>query len=441
MSRPTISHSSILFGLALAACGDPAQQASLDGSVTDAGALDPPSPGYTLFAPMASTTTYLLDLDGHVVHHWASAYRPALAAALADDGTLVRTANPLAANATHPIEGGGAGGRVEALDWDGNVVWSVELLSDTTRQHHDLELLPNGHVLAIVWEAVTEAEAIALGRADARVDARGLYLESVVELARTGSTADVVWSWHAKDHLGTGARRIDVDGGGTAPDFVHLNSVDYDATLDLVLLSSHAFGEVWAIDHGTTTAEAAASTGGARGLGGDLVYRWGNPGSYGAGTSTDTKLFGQHDASFVRREDGSVGVLVFNNGQRRPDGAYSSVDELTLPVEADGSLAFDGVRFGPEALDSSWVADPPTSYYAQNLSSASRLPGGHTLLCNGTAGRFDELDAAGRIVWSYAMPAFGSGANATLVFRADRLPLDHPGLAGRSLADEGPLVP
>ena len=47
--------------------------------------------GYTLFAPVPSTTTYLIDNDGLLVHSWESAYRPGQAAYLTEDGLLLRT--------------------------------------------------------------------------------------------------------------------------------------------------------------------------------------------------------------------------------------------------------------------------------------------------------------------------------------------------------------
>ena len=57
---------------------DPASDPS-DGRTVGLLRHDPgTSAGYTLFAPMASTDTYLIDNDGRVVHRWTSAYRPAL---------------------------------------------------------------------------------------------------------------------------------------------------------------------------------------------------------------------------------------------------------------------------------------------------------------------------------------------------------------------------
>jgi hypothetical protein len=68
-------------------------------------------------------------------------------------------------------------------------------------------------------------------------------------------------------------------------DWNHINSIDYNETLDQILLSVHNFSEIWVIDHSTTAAEAAGHSGG------DLLYRWGNPQTYDAGTAAESVMF------------------------------------------------------------------------------------------------------------------------------------------------------
>jgi len=430
----------VRFALLPAAClgCDPgAQHAALDGSVADT-----PYPGYTLFAPMASTTTYLVDANGDEVHSWPSSFRPGLSVYLLDDGSILRTENALAPGDTNRFDSGGAAGRIERIGWDGGSEWSFDLLTDGARTHHDVAPMPNGHVLAIAWEAMTESDALAAGRSASRVDATGLWPETLLEIAPTAASGGtIVWEWHARDHLGSGSSRIAIDAGANGPDFLHLNSVDYDAELDQILVSSHGFGEVWVIDHSTTTAEAATNAGGHAGRGGDLLYRWGNPASYGAGTAADLAFYGQHDAEWIRMDDGSRHVTVFNNGLRRPAGNYSSVDEIALPLMSDGTYATEGATYGPDALAYSYVAPDPTSFFAQNISGAQRLPNANTLICAGTTGVIFEITPAGSIVSTYTMPAFGSTSAASLVFRATRYGLDHPAFQGRTLTPTGPVAP
>ena len=68
-------------------------------------------PGYVLFAPNPSDTTYLIDKCGKKVHTWVSNYNPGLAVYLLEDGTLLRCGTT---NNAH-FDGGGSGGIVENL--------------------------------------------------------------------------------------------------------------------------------------------------------------------------------------------------------------------------------------------------------------------------------------------------------------------------------------
>ena len=159
------------------------------------------------------------------------------------------------------------------------------------------------------------------------------------------------------------------------PDWTHVNSVDYNAELDQIVVSVHELSEIWIIDHSTTKAEAAGHTGGRSGKGGDLLYRWGNPLAYRAGTKADQTLFVQHNAQWIRRGlPGEGHVLVFNNGGHRPDGSYSSVDELVLPVDGQGRYKLEpGKAFGPKkaALELLVRRTSPTSSHL-----SSRAPTG-----------------------------------------------------------------
>ena len=66
-------------------------------------------------------------------------------------------------------------------------------------------------------------------------------------------------------------------------DWTHVNAVDYNASLDQIIISARHLSEVYIIDHSTTTAEAAGHTGGNANMGGDFLWRWGNPQIYRQG--------------------------------------------------------------------------------------------------------------------------------------------------------------
>ncbi len=377
-----------------------------------------PSPGFTLSASISSTNTQLYDESGTALHAWSSTALPGLAVYLNEDGSLVRSMHPAGFRG-----GAGAGGRVQEIAWDGTVEWTFDYYDSVVQQHHDIEPLPNGNVLLIAWEEKTFAEAVAAGRNPATITGSTFIPDHIVEVEPTGpTTGNVVWEWHVWDHLvqdfdptkanfGVVADHpelIDVNyppGASGFGDWTHANSVAYNAGYDQVVISAHGFDEIWVIDHSTTTAEAAGHTGGASGKGGDLLYRWGNPEAYGAGTSADRILGGQHDTNWVDPGyPGEGNLLVFNNdaGSGGPfGGSWSSVLEIVPPVDAGGNYSLTpGSAFGPTAPVWEYTAPTPTDFYSAFAGGgASRLPNGNTLITSPNQGWIFEVDAQKRIVW------------------------------------------
>ncbi len=194
------------------------------------------------------------------------------------------------------------------------------------------------------------------------------------------------------------------------PDWTHFNSVAYNAELDQLVVSVHNFSEIWIIDHSTTTAEAASHKGGKQGVGGDLLYRWGNPRAYRSGTNVDQRLFAQHNASWIPKGlKGAGHLLVFNNGARRPDGTYSSVDEIELPVDSQGHYTRQtSLPFGPDKPIWSYIAPNKSEFFAMLISGAQRLPNGNTLVCSGPDGTVFEVAGENEVVWKYVNPERGN---------------------------------
>jgi len=441
--------------------------------------------GSTLFPPLRSTTTYLVDLQGEVVHTWPGEHTPGNSAYLLADGTLLRSARV----DNERFEGGGQGGKLQLLDWNGEVMWDFDYSDERHMSHHDVEPLPNGNVLLIAWELSSREEAVAAGRDPDQIGEQGFWPDFVVEIEPVlPDGGNVVWEWHAVDHLiqdfdpeqaGYGdvtahPERIDVnadhrdrppmsvedreaqeelerqmaalgytgddDEGGPphgppgrgpgrdrrAGDWLHTNGIDYHPELDLIALSVHNLNEIWILDHSTTTAEARGRTGGRWGHGGDLLARWGNPRTIGA--EGEQRLFGQHDATFVPGEYGSLHVLVFNNGRGRPGGDASSADEIAFPFDPERG-------FGAAQAELVWTYQPQDQegFFSAFISGAQRLPDGNTLLCLGVPGRFLEVTRAGEVVWDYLNP-FGEqngergGPGPHGLFRGTRLASDDPGL-------------
>jgi hypothetical protein len=309
----------------------------------------------------------------------------------------------------------------------------------------------------IVWEKKTPEEAIAAGRRPETVGKDHLLADCILEVQPTGkTTGKIVWEWHSWDHLiqdfdaakahfgevaahpelldlnfGSSTiaamvakpeeleklRAIGYVGGAgrrpqmVQPDWLHVNAVAYNADLDQIMLSVYEFNEIWIIDHSTTPAQAASHEGGKYGKGGDLLYRWGNPRAYRAGTVKDQKLFGQHNSHWIDKGlPGEGHVLIFNNGMQRTGGAYSSVDEIILPVNDTGSYDHAlGKAFGPDQAVWTYAAPKRSDFYAPFISGAQRQPNGNTLICSGTNGTVFEVTPKGEIVWKYVNPDRGNG--------------------------------
>jgi hypothetical protein len=371
--------------------------------------------GGILFAPMNSGTTYLIDKNGTVQHTWPSDYFPGEAVLWTGDGTILRTIK------VDMTGYGGSGGGIQKIQWDGTLSWDFRYNSDGNLSHHDINLLPNGDILLIAWEAKTRAEAVACGRNPNDIAGDIFYPGKIIEVRPTGPTSgEIVWEWHVWDHLiqdydsskanfgnvGRHPELVDINFGEVfmgLNDWLHCNSLNYNPELDQILISVHNFNEIWVIDHSTTTAEAAGHTGGNSGHGGDILYRWGNPQAYRAGSAADQKFFGQHDASWIKSGcPGKGDILVFNNGFNRPDGSYSSVDEITPPITNNGTYYLEpGSAYGPTAETWVYIANPPTNFFSNVFSSAERLTDGDTLICSGNEGKFFEITPDGTTVWEY----------------------------------------
>jgi len=463
--------------------------------------------GWTLFGPLNSRKVHLVDLDGQVVHTWETAHRPGGQLILLENGHLLRAAHK---EGVPRFEGGGIGGLIQELGWDGEVVWQYELSNDQHVLHHDFKRLANGNLLVIAWEAHEAGEAYALGRDAGSVPETGLWPDVLYEVRPTRPQGgEIVWTWRVWDHLvqdrdpalpNYGALRehpgrIDINAGrterpeteeerrqrealeeemralgyvgggeadakgapaatGSSPtattgalppgapsprdgDWLHTNAVDYLPELDLIVMSTPRLSELWVIDHDTTTAEAATSAGGRRGHGGDLLWRWGNPRTWGQGGEADQTLFSQHDVRWLPgTRPGELRLLVFNNGLKRPGGSeYSSVEELVLLFDKKrGFVREEGARFGPAGP--AWSYSDTGRFYSAFISGAQRLPNGNTLICEGAKGRIFEVTPDGRIVWDFLNPLGGEAPPSPqggksppkALFRATRIAANHPGV-------------
>lgn len=145
--------------------------------------------GYSLVAPMNSTSTYLIDMEGRIVNEWKSEFTPGVSAYLLENGHLLR---PGAERGFTP-GGPGAGGRIQEFTWEGELVWDYSCGDSKLRPHHDICRLPNGNVLVVANDPKTKDEAIAAGRRPESVRSQ-LLPDCLLEIKPTGkTTGKIVW--------------------------------------------------------------------------------------------------------------------------------------------------------------------------------------------------------------------------------------------------------
>ncbi|MBL8173189.1 MAG: aryl-sulfate sulfotransferase [Bryobacterales bacterium] len=439
--------------------------------------------GYTLFA--AAGTTYLIDMQGKVVHTWRIGTNPRLL----DNGRLL--------DASRDDPSGFQG--FQELDWDGNVVWEYVEKRAGYAPHHDWVRIFNRKLnapttLYIANRWISREQGFAAG---ARRVEDGAQMDAVVEVDMQGN---VVWEWWFLDHVVhdldpakpnyTGAGRkisdypgrlnINLPGRPLRRDWLHCNSLDYNAELDQIVINS-VQGELYVIDHGGTfvAGDPEASIAKAKGPAGDFLYRFGDPARHQQGdpprvlenwdtaTSGHKQMGGSHHAHWIATGlPGAGHLMVFNNGQylfeRTPQ---SSILEINPFLDASGrdmgryvnppDVGYREERYhrdthkAPRLISRqivwSYRSKSNMGFFSHIGSGAQRLPNGNTLICSDTEGHLFEVTADGELVWEYINPVTREGALKTIpdalpmtnsVFRALRYTADHPALKGRELGPQ-----
>ncbi len=424
--------------------------------------------GYNLFFPHVQSDVFLINNCGELVHTWKGDpdTRPGNSAYLLEDGRLVKTYRHKSAS-QGPLWAGGGGESIEIRDWDNNLEWSYEPSDSTLRLHHDIAILDKNNKLTIAmiaWELKTKDDAVLAGRDPNKLAENQLWPDHIIEV--DPATNEIVWEWHAWDHLiqdfdstknnyGTIADHpelidINLDGNQWKADWMHANSIDYSKENDLILLSIPHFNEIWVIDHSTTTAEAATHTGGKSGKGGDIIYRWGNNANYNQGTNNTQKLFFNHDANwiedYISKNDPNFGkISVFNN---RVNNFYSTVNIIDPQYDPiTNTFPYNNSSFAPENFD--LIVKHPVnenSLWSTGLSSVQYLPNKNLLICAGRPGYFFEITPNNEIAWEYKNPMIGGEPidqgtilelNQNITFKLHRIPSNFPAFTNKDLEPKG----
>ncbi len=156
--------------------------------------------GYVMYSVPNSASVYLINRKGEVVHEWKGNYGgTATVAYMMNDGSVMQNA----VDPDFPVfAGGGEAGRLQKINWNNKMLWDFEYANEEALVHHDLAVMPNGHVLAIAWEARTADEVMAAGRKPKLTPKAGLWPDRIVEIEPLDNRhGKVVWEWHVWDHL------------------------------------------------------------------------------------------------------------------------------------------------------------------------------------------------------------------------------------------------
>ena len=440
--------------------------------------------GYTWFGVRG--TTYLLDMEGRVVHTWPIGTNP----------HLMTNGNVLDASKDDPS---GFGGFTE-VNWSGATVWSYTESRANYLPHHDFLRIFNPKLnafttLYIANKTVSSNQCIAAGcdPANGR-NYTNAQMDAIVEVDMSGN---IVWEWWFFDHViqsfdatksnyaGAGKTvadypgrlNVNLPGLPVQRDWLHCNGLDYNPDLDQIAINS-VRGEFYVIDHGGTflSNSPAASLALAAGAAGDFLYRFGDPARYNQGnppsiltnwtvsTTGHKQIGGAHHVSWIPTGCPGAGhLLIFNNAQNlfeHTQGSYGFeinpfLNALTNhtgayvnPPEAGYNTWAPPVTAGlsPKLMSRQivWSYSPKASHsmFSHIGGSVQRLPNGNTLLCSDTEGHIIEVTPDGDAVWEYLNPVTSDGILKfkrdnwpmyNSIFRAFRIGTNDPALAGRTL--------
>lgn len=382
--------------------------------------LSDPLDGYTLITsgfgsgPNATGQSMLIDNDENIINVWEHDTRPSSISYLMPDSTLYTPCRPIGASGGQNGQGP-SGGRFKKTSWDGDIIWDYTLPDDICIPHHDIEILPNGNILAICFETKDRLEAESAGF---YTNGGDLVLDMIIEIEPIGTNdANIVWEWHFWDHLiqdqnpnlsnygniSENPQLLDINHPGQFEpsssgilDWNHTNCISYNHILDQIVISPRHMNEIYIIDHSTTIIEAASHTGGNSGKGGDFLYRWGNPQNYNRGTDSDQILSAQHGVNWIPQGyPGEGNLILFNNFHTNNS---SAVLEIITPINSNGIYDINEIdSYAPESH--LWIYE--SDFFSNKQSGAFRLSNGNTLITSDQDSRLFEVDIDGNIVWEY----------------------------------------
>ncbi|MFQ6132116.1 MAG: aryl-sulfate sulfotransferase [Armatimonadota bacterium] len=326
------------------------------------------STGYTLYSSRQTEIAHLIDTTGREVHAWSYLQGETWHyAEMLPNGHLLAIIKEVEDECP---------GMIVELDWGSQLVWKADVPA-----HHDLDRLASGNTLAVCREYVT----------DERLRAGTLKSDYLVEMTPDGQA---VWEWHAHEHVGEIAELVPVELPLEHRDWAHTNTVEslppnaaakQDARFKPgnVLFSARNIDTIGVVEKDS----------------GQVVWAWG-PGV----------LDRQHMPTML--PDGHI--LVYDNGTGRGYTRILEMDPLT------GEVLWE------------YSADPPASFFSPTRGSNQRLPNGNTFIAESDNGRLFEVTSDGEVVWEFLTPDLTPRGRRQPLYRAMRY---EPELVERLLAE------
>ncbi|HLK23213.1 MAG TPA: aryl-sulfate sulfotransferase [Caulobacteraceae bacterium] len=345
--------------------------------------------GYTLLTPHGDASTYLIDLEGRIVHRWTFTHIKPGYGRLLDNGHLLMTGSdvnlpkpppdeptkPPPPLAQHVTRLGGYHTTLCEVDWDGNVVWEYV----NPFQHHDFHRFANGNTMVPEWVEVSEDlhKSVRGGFSRPRERLPRLLGDDLVEVTPDKKEVRRIQTWKLLD-----PKKDRIEPRAIRWEWTHINGIDVNEKGDIVF-SARNCDRVCVISGET----------------GEISFKF-------------DKVHGQHNPTWLPNGN----ILVFDNGH----------DSSKL-VEID-----------PAKNEIVWTfrGRPSQQFFSGHISGASRLSSGNVLVCEGTSGRLFEVTRAGEVAWEWINPFVNNnsrGDPTVSIYRAHRYDPDHPALAGRDL--------
>jgi len=312
-------------------------------------------------------------------------------------------------------------GYLVAVDYNGKIIWYLELDCNKNKEIKRIRWLPNGNIVFAngagkkpggAWETTIDGKIIwqdpgekndklytliklpngnymGMSRLDQagpipegpwKADFDSLGMDSVIwrssKILEYDKAGLLVWNWNIFDHYNYAdydSISFGIAAGRKEYDWTHINSLYYDPAEDVIYISTRNMDRVTKIDHKT----------------GDIIWNMGRAMPSGeVSFGHDLKFSRQHAVEKLANKN----IIMMDNGKLN-DPPVTRALEIT--VDESGTI--------PKA-EIAWQYILPDSLFTSSNGDADRLPNGNTLItCRiedvVRIGHILEVDSGGNLVW------------------------------------------